>query len=75
MFLLVFFVFIPQKGIHGCADQIIFSFDGICLQRSSLGPMVGLPIQKRGRIGGRSGDLLSVRPSEKVPVIYIYINI
>lgn len=36
------------------------------LQRSSLGPMVGLPIQKRGRLGGRSGDLLGVRPSDKV---------
>ncbi|MCI4378808.1 hypothetical protein PGIGA_G00220460 [Pangasianodon gigas] len=34
-------------------------------RRSSLGPIVGLPIQKRGRLGGRSGDLLSVRPSEK----------
>ncbi|KAB5577434.1 hypothetical protein PHYPO_G00209910 [Pangasianodon hypophthalmus] len=33
-------------------------------RRSSLGPIVGLPIQKRGRLGGRSGDLLSVRPSE-----------
>ncbi|KAI5627511.1 rac GTPase-activating protein 1 [Silurus asotus] len=34
-------------------------------RRSSMGPMVGLPIHKRGRISGRSGDLLSVRPSEK----------
>ncbi|XP_017325334.1 rac GTPase-activating protein 1 isoform X3 [Ictalurus punctatus] len=34
-------------------------------RRSSMGPNVGLPIQKRGRLGGRSGDLLSVRPSEK----------
>ncbi|KAK3543872.1 hypothetical protein QTP70_030036 [Hemibagrus guttatus] len=33
--------------------------------RSSLGPNLGLPIQKRGRLGGRSGDLLSVRQSEK----------
>ncbi|XP_053089857.1 rac GTPase-activating protein 1 isoform X2 [Pangasianodon hypophthalmus] len=28
-------------------------------RRSSLGPIVGLPIQKRGRLAGRSGDLLS----------------
>ncbi|XP_060733117.1 rac GTPase-activating protein 1 [Tachysurus vachellii] len=34
-------------------------------RRSSLGPNLGLPIQKRGRLGGRSGDLLSVRQSEK----------
>ncbi|KAF4086543.1 hypothetical protein AMELA_G00084720 [Ameiurus melas] len=34
-------------------------------RRSSMGPNVGLPIQKRGRLGGRSGDLLGARPSEK----------
>ncbi|KAG7330746.1 hypothetical protein KOW79_004715 [Hemibagrus wyckioides] len=34
-------------------------------RRSSMGPNLGLPIQKRGRLGGRSGDLLSVRQSEK----------
>ncbi|KAM9487000.1 rac GTPase-activating protein 1 isoform 2-T2 [Clarias gariepinus] len=34
-------------------------------RRSSMGPIGALPLQKRGRLGGRSGDLLSVRPSEK----------
>lgn len=42
-----------------------------CFQRSSLGPMVGLPMQKRGRLSGRSGDLLGVRPSEKVCGFYM----
>ncbi|TTA69391.1 Rac GTPase-activating protein 1 [Bagarius yarrelli] len=34
-------------------------------RRSSMGPSVGPPLQKRGRVGGRSGDLLSLRQSEK----------
>ncbi|XP_060784884.1 rac GTPase-activating protein 1 [Neoarius graeffei] len=34
-------------------------------RRSSMGPSVGFPIQKRGRLSGRSGDLLSARPPEK----------
>ncbi|XP_047671120.1 rac GTPase-activating protein 1 isoform X3 [Tachysurus fulvidraco] len=34
-------------------------------RRSSLGPNLGLPTQRRGRLSGRSGDLLSVRQSEK----------
>lgn len=48
----------------------IICFRPACFQRSSMGPSVGLPIQKRGRLGGRSGDLLSVRPSEKVHEFY-----
>lgn len=31
-----------------------------------MGPSVGPPIQKRGRLSGRSGDLLGARPLEKV---------
>lgn len=31
-----------------------------------MGPSVGPPISKRGRISGRSGDLLGTRPLEKV---------
>ncbi|KAK7153925.1 hypothetical protein R3I94_007323 [Phoxinus phoxinus] len=34
-------------------------------RRSSMGPSVGLPISKRGRVSGRSGDLLGTRPLEK----------
>ncbi|KAL1268050.1 hypothetical protein QQF64_033413 [Cirrhinus molitorella] len=34
-------------------------------RRSSMGPSVGPPIQKRGRVSGRSGDLLGARPLEK----------
>ncbi|XP_062862294.1 rac GTPase-activating protein 1 [Trichomycterus rosablanca] len=34
-------------------------------RRSSMGPVVGLPIQKRGRLSGRSGDLLTSRQAEK----------
>uniref|UniRef100_A0A8C1JAT1 Si:ch1073-416j23.1 n=1 Tax=Cyprinus carpio TaxID=7962 RepID=A0A8C1JAT1_CYPCA len=34
-------------------------------RRSSMGPSVGPPIQKRGRVSGRSGDLLGTRPLEK----------
>ncbi|XP_036395893.1 rac GTPase-activating protein 1 [Megalops cyprinoides] len=34
-------------------------------RRSSLGPSVGPPVQKRGRVSGRSGDLLGVRQVEK----------
>jgi len=31
-----------------------------------MGPSVGPPISKRGRVSGRSGDLLGTRPLEKV---------
>lgn len=31
-----------------------------------MGPCVGPPMQKRGRLSGRSGDLLGSRPLEKV---------
>ncbi|KAA0715908.1 Rac GTPase-activating protein 1 [Triplophysa tibetana] len=34
-------------------------------RRSSLGPCVGPPMQKRGRVSSRSGDLLGSRPLEK----------
>ncbi|XP_067301077.1 rac GTPase-activating protein 1 isoform X2 [Pseudorasbora parva] len=34
-------------------------------RRSSMGPSVGPPISKRGRVSGRSGDLLGTRPQEK----------
>ncbi|XP_026127835.1 rac GTPase-activating protein 1 isoform X1 [Carassius auratus] len=34
-------------------------------RRSSMGPSVGPPVQKRGRVSGRSGDLLGARPLEK----------
>lgn len=34
-------------------------------RRSSMGPCVGPPMQKRGRVSGRSGDLLGSRPLEK----------
>ncbi|XP_051761057.1 rac GTPase-activating protein 1 isoform X1 [Ctenopharyngodon idella] len=34
-------------------------------RRSSMGPSVGPPISKRGRVSGRSGDLLGTRPLEK----------
>ncbi|KAL7882262.1 hypothetical protein AOLI_G00091110 [Acnodon oligacanthus] len=35
-------------------------------RRSSMGPNVGVQMQKRGRLGGRSGDLLAGRQMEKV---------
>ncbi|KAK1789121.1 hypothetical protein P4O66_015068 [Electrophorus voltai] len=35
-------------------------------RRSSMGPNVGSAVQKRGRLSGRSGDLLPVRHTEKV---------
>ncbi|GAA6095055.1 rac GTPase-activating protein 1 isoform X1 [Tachysurus ichikawai] len=48
--------------------RIIHSFfTCMCLVVVSGGRNLGLPIQKLGRLGGRSGDLLSVRQSEKVP--------
>ncbi|XDV30707.1 hypothetical protein PO909_033559 [Leuciscus waleckii] len=34
-------------------------------RRSSMGPSVGPPVSKRGRVSGRSGDLLGTRPMEK----------
>ncbi|KAJ8350251.1 hypothetical protein SKAU_G00253810 [Synaphobranchus kaupii] len=34
-------------------------------RRSSMGPCVGPPVLKRGRVSGRSGDLLGERPVEK----------
>ncbi|XP_072541073.1 LOW QUALITY PROTEIN: rac GTPase-activating protein 1 [Salminus brasiliensis] len=34
-------------------------------RRSSMGPNVGVQMQKRGRLGGRSGDLLAGRQMEK----------
>ncbi|KAL7865215.1 hypothetical protein SRHO_G00104620 [Serrasalmus rhombeus] len=34
-------------------------------RRSSMGPGVGVQMQKRGRLGGRSGDLLAGRQMEK----------
>ncbi|KAI7808958.1 hypothetical protein IRJ41_021871, partial [Triplophysa rosa] len=34
-------------------------------RRSSMGPCVGPPMQKRGRVSSRSGDLLGSRPLEK----------
>ncbi|XP_026878277.2 rac GTPase-activating protein 1 [Electrophorus electricus] len=34
-------------------------------RRSSMGPNVGSAVQKRGRLSGRSGDLLPVRHTEK----------
>ncbi|KAJ8392660.1 hypothetical protein AAFF_G00073340 [Aldrovandia affinis] len=34
-------------------------------RRTSMGPCVGPPVQKRGRVSGRSGDLLVGKPLEK----------
>lgn len=45
-----------------------------------MGPSVGPPISKRGRVSGRSGDLLGTRPMEKVGrsllrLIFIFLHL
>lgn len=50
-----------------------FCFRPARFQRSSMGPSVGFPIQKRGRLSGRSGDLLSARPPEKVHESFFFL--